>query len=212
MSEPQRQTNTKLILIASAVLALFALLSILPVSSLQLLTRHKIEANLQAARLQSVTAVLQKIPFDNDILNDQLVDVPTADGLTITSIYIARQQQQLVATAFEAVTRKGYNGKIRLIVGIDSSAEVTGVRILEHQETPGLGDAIDTTHSDWLLGFEQASLSNPGIDRWAVKKDGGDFDQLTGATISPRAVVNAVKQILIVYNENKHLFSDVTNK
>ena len=210
MNESQNHTNTKLILVASLVLALFALLSILPVSSLQSLTRHKIEANLQAARLQSVTAVLDGIPFDNDILSDQVDEIPTSGDINITSMYIARQQGLTVATVFEAITRKGYNGKIRLIVGISSSAELTGVRILEHQETPGLGDAIAITHSDWLLGFEKKSLGNPSINHWSVKKDGGDFDQLTGATISPRAVVNAVKQILIVYNENRDLFTDDT--
>lgn len=202
--------NPKLILISTGLLALFALASIVPVSTLHGLTKDKIESNLLAARLKSIAAVLSDIAYDNDILNDQYVASDgetidkTARDTNIDAIYRISNQAQPMATVVEATTNKGYSGTIRILVGIDISGTITGVRILEHKETPGLGDSIASSHSDWVYSFNGKSLKNPLANQWSVKKDGGQFDQLTGATVSPRAVVNAVKQSLLFYTEHKY--------
>ena len=87
-------------------------------------------------------------------------------------------------------------------MGVKTDGTLSGVRIIDHKETPGLGDKVELKKSDWVLSFEGKSLSAPDIDQWKVQKDGGDFDQFTGATITPRAVVNAVKNTLLFHNEN----------
>ena len=97
----------------------------------------------------------------------------------------------------------GYNGKIQLVVGLAGEGTVSGVRVLEHKETPGLGDKIELRISDWILGFNSLTLNSENITNWAVKKDGGQFDQFTGATITPRAVVKAVKRSVEYYQANK---------
>jgi electron transport complex protein RnfG len=100
-------------------------------------------------------------------------------------------------------TAQGYSGTIRLLVGIDATGAVTGVRVLAHAETPGLGDKVDVRVSDWILGFNGRSLQNPDTSGWRVRKDGGDFDQFVGATITPRAVVGAVHDALQFFAANR---------
>lgn len=97
----------------------------------------------------------------------------------------------------------GYNGDIRLLIGINAAGSILGVRVISHRETPGLGDPIEAEKSDWIHGFKQKSLKTPQSSGWAVKKDGGEFDQFTGATISPRAVVRAVHTTLLYFKANK---------
>lgn len=111
-----------------------------------------------------------------------------------------------IAIAFivPAVAPDGYSGDIDLLVGLDLQGQITGVREISHAETPGLGDKIDSEKSDWILGFNGKSLDNP-LNGWAVKKDGGEFDAFTGATITPRAVVNKVQDVLLFYRSNAEL-------
>ena len=104
-----------------------------------------------------------------------------------------------MAAVFAVTARNGYSGPIRLLVGIDTDGIVTGLRILEHRETPGLGDQIDEDRSDWVEQFPGRSLGDPVIDRWRIRRDGGEFDQFTGATITPRAVVEAIQRSLEFY-------------
>ena len=103
----------------------------------------------------------------------------------------------------------GYSGDIRLLVGIQANGAITGVRVLEHRETPGLGDKIDARVSDWILGFDGKSLSTPLPPQWQVVKDGGEFDQLVGATVTPRAVVNAVRRALQFFDVNEEAIANV---
>jgi len=112
-------------------------------------------------------------------------------------------QGEPVALVIEALAPDGYSGTIRLLVGINIDGSLGGVRVVAHRETPGLGDAIEEERSDWILGFTGKSLQDPPLQKWAVKKDGGAFDQLTGATITPRAVVKAVRQALLYYRDQK---------
>ena len=96
-------------------------------------------------------------------------------------------------------------GRIELLVGIDRNGVLAGVRAITHKETPGLGDKINTNVSDWIFGFAGKSLNNPDASGWKVKKDGGEFDQFTGASVTPRAVVAAVYRALQYFQENRHL-------
>lgn len=109
-------------------------------------------------------------------------------------MYIARQDDRPVAAILEATAPDGYSGAIQLLVGVDFSGTVLGTRVTEHHETPGLGDKIELRLSDWITHFSGKTIAAGNDAHWAVKKDGGDFDQFTGATITPRAVVNAVKR------------------
>ncbi|MDN7132505.1 electron transport complex subunit RsxG [Halomonas sp. MC140] len=104
--------------------------------------------------------------------------------------------QGRIALVFPVVTRQGYNGEIRLLIGINEQQQITGVRVTQHQETPGLGDDIERRRSDWITDFDGLNLASLPPDDWAVDKDGGHFDAFTGATITPRAVVNAVHKAL----------------
>ncbi|WP_425557046.1 electron transport complex subunit RsxG [Ferrimonas gelatinilytica] len=117
--------------------------------------------------------------------------------------FIARRDSEPVAMAMETVAPDGYNGDIHLIVGIRWNGEILGVRTLNHNETPGLGDLIDIRRSDWVTRFSGYQLESEKDPRFAVKRDGGEFDQFTGATITPRAYVKAVKNALIYFNSNK---------
>jgi len=117
--------------------------------------------------------------------------------------YIATKNGQPSGIAIEAIAPDGYNGKIKIIVGMNYVGKITGTRVLSHNETPGLGDKIDTRISNWVEGFKGKKVTQDNLDNWRVKKDGGQFDQFTGATITPRAVVKAVKNSVIFYNINR---------
>lgn len=126
--------------------------------------------------------------------------------------YIATHDGKPVAIAMETIAPDGYSGNIKLIVGINAQGEVLGVRTLSHQETPGLGDKIELRKSDWVTQFVGKILGSENDKQWLVKKDGGDFDQFTGATITPRAYVKAVKQALWYFNHNQtQIFSQPLN-
>ncbi|MDG3088604.1 electron transport complex subunit RsxG [Vibrio hannami] len=117
--------------------------------------------------------------------------------------YIATLNSEPSGIAIEAIAPDGYNGSIKLLVGMDVNGIITGSRVLTHNETPGLGDKIDTRITDWIFGFNGKTVTDDNQQDWQVKKDGGSFDQFTGATITPRAVVKAVKQTVNYYKANQ---------
>jgi len=126
--------------------------------------------------------------------------------------YIATAAGKPVAIALEAIAPDGYNGNIKLIVGINTQGEVLGVRTLSHQETPGLGDKIELRKSDWVTKFVGKVLTSEDDKQWQVQKDGGDFDQFTGATITPRAYVKAVKRAVWYFTQHQaEIFSQPLN-
>jgi electron transport complex protein RnfG len=138
------------------------------------------------------TSLQQVIPaalHDNDMLKDTLA-VTGPDGQPIR-VYLATRDGRIAAVAFQQVGQ-GYGGAINLMLGIDASGKLLGVRVISHSETPGLGDKIELSKTHWILGFNGLSLSNTPESDWHVKKDGGRFDQFSGATITPRGVVKAV--------------------
>jgi len=156
-------------------------------------TRDAIVERKAEDLLASLAQVIPPAMHDNDLLANTLslgLDASEADG-TLT-VYRALQGLEVKAVAFE-VTGQGYAGPIRVLLGIGADGRILGARVLAHAETPGLGDKIEVARNDWILSFDGRSLKDPAPDGWAVKKDGGIYDQFSGATITPRAVVKAVK-------------------
>lgn len=157
-------------------------------------TSAVIEKNKGGAKLEAAAEILPA--FDNDPVQDT---VKLNDGTRDVVFYRARKAGHLVGAAFEAISPNGYSGEISMLIGVDTAGVVTGVRILKHLETPGLGAKIETPEfRDQFIG---ASRSKP--ETWAVKKDGGTFDQITGATISSRAVTSAIAQGLEFLEKNR---------
>jgi electron transport complex protein RnfG len=170
-------------------------------------THETIKYNEQQALLKQLNHIVPASKYDNELLTDTL-----ELGTTESSIaYRARKQGKDVAVVFSAIAPNGYNGSIHLLVGVYNDGNLAGVRVVKHRETPGLGDAIDTKRSDWILDFDGKSLSNLSNKQWKVKRDGGEFDQFTGATITPRAVVKAVHSALLYFDTNKEVLFKLTS-
>ncbi|MCF7969943.1 MAG: electron transport complex subunit RsxG [Methylococcaceae bacterium] len=162
-------------------------------------TKDKIADNERRALLHSLQSVIDKRLYDNDLANDKIQ--LNANGQTHT-IYRARQAGKPIAAIITSTTTQGYNGDIDLLIAINVSGTINAVRVLNHRETPSLGDAIELKKSDWILSFSKLALQN--LDQWAVKRDGGNFDQFTGATITPRAIVNEVKNTALFFQQHQH--------
>lgn len=168
-------------------------------------TAERIQANERAALLASLNTLIPADQRDNDPLTDTIeVTSPNLLGSKTTlTAYRARRGEQPVAVILTAVAPNGYSGAIRLLVGVRTDGSLAGVRVIQHKETPGLGDKIEIAKSDWVLSFDGKSLGNPRRAGWAVRKDGGEFDQFTGATITPRAVVHAVYNALKFFRQER---------
>lgn len=163
-------------------------------------THSAIEAARAEEQRISLEQVIPAALHDNDLLNDA-VTIQDADGKA-KQVFVARQNGQLTAAAYQ-MSIYGYGGDIVLIMAVDKDGKILGVRTLSHKETPGLADKIELNKNKWVLSFDGKSLGNPSAELWAVKKDKGIFDQFTGATITPRAYVKAVKQGLQFFADNK---------
>ena len=161
-------------------------------------------------RRAAARALLEIVPasrHDNDLL-DETWPIPEALrkelGLSKgNAIHIATNKGQAVAVIIPATAPDGYSGDIHMLIGVNVDGSIAGVRVLSHKETPGLGDKVDIKKSKWILSFNTLSLNDPDPKFWKVKKDGGYFDQFTGATITPRAVVNQVRETLEFYKAHK---------
>lgn len=203
--------NVRSILITALVLLLFTMLGTALVAFTYANTRDIIEANARANLLRNLNTLVPADRYDNALLDDTLsVRNPELLGTQEqVTVYRARKGGQPVAAILAPVAPDGYNGDIKLLVAIDADGTLAGVRVTAHRETPGLGDGIEAARSDWILKFTGRSLADPDEKHWAVKKDGGVYDQFTGATITPRAVVKAVKKALIYFQHNRQtLFAD----
>jgi electron transport complex protein RnfG len=187
------------------LLGLFSVVGISLVAVTEHFTQEKIIASEQAALRRSIEAVLPASSYNNPILKDTLqVTDPTLLGTKEpVIIYRARQDGQPVAVILTPVAPDGYNGAIKLLVGIGYDGNLTGVRVISHHETPGLGDKVEVGKSNWILDFSGHSLRNPAQSKWKVKRDGGTFDQFTGATITPRAIVNAIRNSLKYFKDHR---------
>jgi len=188
----------------SKILALFAVACTIIVGLVSELTQDKIIAQQQKQLLTTLHAIIDPARHDNDIANNCIMmSAPALGSSKIQTMYIARKAEKVVAVAMTSVAPDGYNGNIELIIGINIDGSISGVRVLKHQETPGLGDKIELRKNDWITSFNSKKMLSEQDSRWAVVKDNGMFDQFTGATITPRAVVKAVKNTLIYFTENK---------
>lgn len=172
-------------------LVFFAAIGTAILATTYYLTRDTISATVAAAKLKLISQLLPADSYDNDIMRDTLTLAPDellgSDEPSLA--HVARRNGDPVAVVLEVVAREGYAGNILMVLAIRSDGALSGVRVVNHKETPGLGDYIDIAKSDWIRAFEGKARGNDAD--WKVKKDGGQFDTMTGATITPRAVVKA---------------------
>ena len=203
-------TNLRHIALAGGILALFALVGTGLVALTHEATDERIAANQRAATLETLHELVPEARYDNDPVRDAITvtarqALGSAEPLTV---YRARRDGEPVAAVLTVIAPDGYGGPIRLLVAINHDGTLAGVRVVNHSETPGLGDAIEIERSDWIEDFAGRSLGNPPREDWRVEKDGGVFDQFTGATITPRAVVAAVRRALTYFeNHRRELFA-----
>jgi Na+-translocating ferredoxin:NAD+ oxidoreductase subunit G len=196
----------------TARLAGFAVVAAIILTLFYAVTENRITDQMLAAERQALNSIFPASEHDNDLISDSfIIDLNSSRysnlellGLRENSrAYVARKNMQLSGLILPLVARDGYNGDIELLLGINIEGSVTGLRVTAHRETPGLGDPIDLRISDWILSFNNRTLANPELSGWTVKKNGGDFDQFTGATITPRAVTVATAKALEFFEENK---------
>lgn len=197
---------------AALVMLVFALLFTALMAGTFSVTQMIVAKNEKHAKLALLEQVLPHEGYDNELLASAitltLAESKMLGNDTVTEVYRAQRNGKTEAIILEATARDGYAGKIKLLIGIDRNGVVQGVRVLAHKETPGLGDYIELAKSDWILQFNGKSLQNPESAYWRVKKDGGAFDYMSGATITPRAVVRAVHQALhFVTTQQDRLFA-----
>ena len=190
----------------SLLLAVFAICTTLLITGTYLLTRDRIAQEKRRAEERALLEIVPRAQHDNSMLDDVIPVGPAQEALKLAEekrIYLARRAGEVVTAIIPVTAPDGYTGEIELIVGVNADGSIAGVRALSHRETPGLGDKIDLKKSDWILDFNGRSLTNPGPTGWAVKKDRGVFDQFTGATITPRAVVAATLRALQYADANR---------
>ncbi len=164
-------------------------------------TRERIQRNEQAWLQQRLDALIAPTMHDNDLLTDRIV-VSSPDMLGTdapVTIFRARRRGEPVAAVLYTVAPDGYQAPIEMLVAIAHDGTLIGVQIVRHRETQGLGDQFENRRADWLSAFKGLSLNDPPQQRWSVRKDGGDFDEFTGATITPRAIVRATRRALEYY-------------
>jgi electron transport complex protein RnfG len=186
------------------ILAALAALCTILVALTHRYTAPLIHANDQAFLEQSLKPVLGGIEYETELTRSVLTipaphDLPGTEAAVIYRIFADGEP---AAALFIVSARDGFAGPIKLLIGVRIDGSVTAVRILQHKETPGLGDMIDSSKSDWLQQFESTSLISPVEASWKIKRDGGEFDQLTGASVTPRAVISAIKETLIYFDSN----------
>jgi electron transport complex protein RnfG len=199
----------------SLLLALFALITALVLASTDRITEERIAESERLAAQKALFEIVPLARHNNDLLVD-LQPIPEQYWLALGldnggDVHIARLNDQPVAAIVPSITTDGYSGDIAMIVGINFDGTVAGVRVVEHKETPGLGDKIELRKSDWILSFNGKSLNNPELSKWNVKKDRGDFDQFTGATITPKAVIHQIAKTLEYFEKDRERLLSAIN-
>jgi len=192
-------------LISAMVLGTFAIVGTTMVAFTFDQTKEQIKENHKQATLKSIHQLIPPVMHDNDLFTDiiRITDLKLLGSKEPVTIFRARRDNKPVAAILKVIAPDGYTGKIYILVAINYNGKLAGVRVVNHKETPGLGDAIEIEKSDWILQFNDRSLVNPTKKNWRVKRDGGHFDQLTGATITPRAIVKAVHKALLFYKQHR---------
>jgi electron transport complex protein RnfG len=200
------KTILKTISIISLLGLIFAIsLSITFEKSNPIIEQNKIEF-----KTKLLNEVLNGLDYDNDLIGTYIRIKPNEllKNKTEKYAYLAKKNNILQAVLIESIAPDGYSGEINILTAIRSDGEIIGTRIIDHKETPGLGDYIDQKKSSWISNFDGMSLNNRTDPDWRVKKDQGTFDYKAGATITPRAVIKSVKNTLLFYKENRELFND----
>ena len=200
MSTPEQPSYRQRVGYQAMLLGGFSTLATALLVAGNLATKEAIIERQQEDLQDSLSQVIPSGCYDNNLL-EQPLQLQDSQGRPVT-IYRGTLGMQISAMAWE-ISGQGYAGEIRLILGLDAAGEILGVRVLSHAETPGLADKIEVEKNDWILGFNGLSLGNPPAEQWQVKKDGGRFDQFSGATITPRGVVKAIKQGLSFYQTHR---------
>ncbi len=178
-------------------LALFAALTTAPVAVINVLTENEIVKQVALQQQAMLNEVIPADWYNNDLKAECYVVTDNIPGSHDNHrLWLARMDGEPVAIAIESTAPDGWAGAIKLLIGADISGQILGTRVVKHQETPGLGDKIDIRVSGWIQQFNGKRVTPETLSEWAVKKDGGIFDQFTGATVTPRAVINAVKHTL----------------
>ena len=179
-------------------LGLIGLAAALLLTGVHQLTQERIAEENQRRALASLQQLLPPEQYNNALVQDRFT--ARIAGLSgAATIYRARFDDEPVALLADVVTSQGYSGDIRLLIGVDVSGNVLGVRALNHRETPGLGDRIELQRSDWIRQFDGRSLENPAAEQWQSDQRGGEFDTLSSATITSNAVIEAVRDVLRWY-------------
>jgi electron transport complex protein RnfG len=199
MSTPAEPSYRKRTGYQAGLLGGFATMAAVLLVMSNMITKDDIQARQREDLLASLEQVIPPNLHDNDLLADTKA-VPIEAGQR--TVYRAMRDKVVTALAYQ-VTGYGYAGAIEILMGVNAKGEILGVRVLSHAETPGLGDKIETAKTNWIFGFNGLSLDNTPTQDWAVKKDGGRFDQFSGATITPRGVVKAVKEGLDFFRAHK---------
>ena len=200
------KTILKTISIISLLGLIFAIsLSITFEKSNPIIEHNKIEF-----KTKLLNEVLDGLDYDNDLIGTYIRIKPNEllKNKTEKYAYLAKKNNTLQAVLIESIAPDGYSGEINILTAVRSDGEIIGTRIIDHKETPGLGDYIDQKKSSWISNFDGMSLNNRTDPDWRVKKDQGTFDYKAGATITPRAVIKSVKNTLLFYKENRELFND----
>lgn len=198
---------TKSMLDNSISLGIFALVTAALLAGTHLATRDRIDLAERAMAQRALQEIVPLERHDNDMLMDT-IGIPAIHLATLglpagAEVHLARDSGRPVAVIVPSVAPDGYSGAIRLIIGINFDGTLAGVRVIDHRETPGLGDKIELKVSDWILNFDGKSLAEPGPGGWEVRKNGGEFDQFTGATITPRAIVHQVRRTLQYFADDR---------
>jgi len=201
--------------VTAVTMVAFALIGTALLAYVFNITREPIERSEAEARIALFRQILPDEHYygnakskDDDSLLKNVVEIAPDDLLgnkTPSKAYIAKQDHKFAAVILEAIAHDGYSGDIKLLIAIRADGTVSGVRVLTHKETPGLGDYIDIAHGSWIKLFDNESVEKTPAEQWKVKKDGGKFDYMVGATITPRAVVKAVAKALQFYEKNREL-------
>lgn len=205
--------------VTAVTMVAFALIGTALLAYIFNITREPIEKSEAEARMALFRQILPDEHYyghaknhddehhaEDDNLLKNVVEIAPNELLgnkTVSKAYVAKQNQKLAAVILEAIAHDGYSGDIKLLIAIRADGSVSGVRVLAHKETPGLGDYIDIAHGNWIKLFDNQSVEITPLEQWKVKKDGGKFDYMVGATITPRAVVKAVAKSLQFFEQNK---------
>ncbi len=196
----------------SVLLALLAAFCTALVVGIQLNTRERILEQKRLLRNAALLAIIPREQHDNDMLDEAFTPPGDAGVLGYAeprTAFIARRDERIAAVILPLRAPDGYTGAIDMLIGVARDGRISGVRVIAHRETPGLGDQLELQKSPWVLDFNGKSLRDPAPEQWRVRRDGGVFDQFTGATITPRAVVAAVRRALEYTRQNhRSLFSE----